>query len=60
MAVIIPSDVLSGAGIREGDVLKLAIPIVLSRRRRVWNKVAGIDTGMPAFSREKHDRADDW
>ena len=60
MAVIIPSNVLSDAGIHEGDLLKLAIPVPLVKRKRIWKKVAGIDRGMPAFSREKHDRADDW
>lgn len=59
MAVIIPNSVLSEAGVREGDVLKLAIPVPLARRKRIWNKVAGIDKGMPAFSREKHDRVDE-
>jgi antitoxin component of MazEF toxin-antitoxin module len=59
MAVIIPSAVLSEVGVHEGDVLKLAIPVPFARRRRVWRKVAGIDRGMPAFSREKHDRVDD-
>jgi antitoxin component of MazEF toxin-antitoxin module len=59
MAVIIPNDVLSEAGVREGDVLMLAIPVPVARRRRVWKKVAGIDAGLPSFSREPHDRADD-
>lgn len=60
MAVIIPNEVLSEAGVREGDVLKLALPISAARRRRVWKKVAGIDAGRPSFAREEHDRADDW
>ena len=60
MAVIIPSDVLSEAGVHEGDVLRLAIPIPVARRKRVWKKVAGIDRGAPAFSREGRDRVDNW
>lgn len=58
MAVIIPNDVLSVAGVHEGDILKLAIPIPVAKRRRVWEKVAGIDAGLPPFSREEHDRVD--
>ncbi len=60
MAVIIPNDVLSGAGVHEGDVLKLAIPVPIARRKRIWKKVAGIDAGLPPFTREEHDRVDDW
>jgi hypothetical protein len=41
-------------------MLKLAIPITVAKRRRVWRRVAGIDAGLPTFSREKHDRVDDW
>ena len=60
MAVIIPNDVLSEAGVHEGDILKLAIPVPIVRRKRVWKKVAGIDRGLPRFSRDEHDRTDDW
>lgn len=60
MAVIIPRDVLSEAGVHEGDVLKLAIPVPVARRRRIWRKVAGIDRGKRAFSREERDRVDEW
>ncbi len=59
MAIIIPNDVLSEAGVHEGDVLKLAIPVPVARRKRVWKKVAGIDAALPSFSREEHDRVDD-
>ena len=59
MAVIIPREVLAEAGLHEGDTLKLAIPISVARRRRIWEKDAGIDAGLPRFSREKRDRADD-
>lgn len=59
MAVIIPNNVLSEAGVHEGDVLKLAIPVPVARRKRIWRKVAGIDAGLHPFSREDHDRADD-
>jgi len=58
MAVIIPGKVLSQAGVREGDVVKLAIPVPVARRRRIWMRVAGIDRGMPRFSREEQDRVD--
>jgi len=60
MAVIIPKDVLSEVGIREGDLLTLVIPVSGARRRRVWKKVSGIDKGVPSFSRDKHDRVDEW
>ena len=60
MAVIIPKDVLTEAGVREGDVLKLAIPVSVTKRKRVWKRVAGIDAGLPPFSREEHDRVEDW
>jgi len=60
MAVIIPNNVLSEAGVHEGDILKLAIPVPLAKRKRIWKKVAGLDRGMPSFKREEHDRADDW
>ena len=59
MAVIIPSAVLSEAGVHEGDLLRLAIPVPTTKRKRVWNRVAGIDAGLPAFSREEGDRVDD-
>ena len=59
MAVIIPNEVLTEAGVREGDALKLAIPVSIVKRKRVWKKIAGIDAGLPPFSREKHDRVDD-
>lgn len=60
MAVIIPSEVLSETGVKEGDVLKLSIPVSAAGRKRIWKKVAGIDRGMPSFVREEHDRVDDW
>ncbi|MDG6900307.1 MAG: AbrB/MazE/SpoVT family DNA-binding domain-containing protein [Nitrososphaerota archaeon] len=60
MAVIIPKDVLTEVGVREGDVLKLAIPVSVTKRKRVWKRVAGIDAGLPPFSREEHDRIEDW
>ena len=60
MAVIIPKDVLSEAGVHEGDMLKLAIPVPIAKRKRVWKRIEGIDAGLPQFSREEHDRVDDW
>lgn len=60
MAVIIPNEVLSEAGVHEGDVLKLAIPVPVAKRKRVWRNIAGIDAGKPLFSREERDRVDDW
>ena len=60
LAVIIPNDVLSEAGVREGDVLRLSIPLPVARRKQVWRKIAGIDRGKPSFIRKEHDRADDW
>lgn len=34
MAVIIPNDVLTEAGVHEGDVLKLAIPVPAAKASR--------------------------
>ena len=60
MAIVIPPKVLSEAGVSEGDILKLSIPVSAARRKRIWAKVAGIDCGRSGFSREKHDRINDW
>ena len=60
MAVIIPRDVLFEAGVHEGDVLKLAIPVPIAKRKRIWKRFAGIDRGALSFSREKRDRVDEW
>jgi antitoxin component of MazEF toxin-antitoxin module len=58
MAVIIPNEVLLEAGVREGDLIQLAIPIPVSRRKRIWKKFAGIDEGAAPFMREESDRVD--
>jgi len=56
MAVIIPKGVLEEAGVREGDVVKLSLPIPKSKRREVLRKIAGVDSLAEPFRREKRDR----
>ncbi|MCP8313064.1 MAG: AbrB/MazE/SpoVT family DNA-binding domain-containing protein [archaeon] len=56
MAVIIPKEVLEEAGVKEGDVLKLSLPITKSRRKEVLRRIAGIDSLAEPFIREKRDR----
>ncbi len=56
MAVIIPKGVLEEAGIKEGDLVKLSLPIPKSKRREVLKKIAGVDCLAEPFIREKHDR----
>jgi len=56
MAVIIPKEILEETGIREGDVVKLSVPIPRQRRSEVLKKMAGIDAGSRPFKREKGDR----
>lgn len=56
MAVIIPKKVLEEAGAKEGDVVKLALPIPKSKRQEILRKIAGVDTLAGSFIREKRDR----
>ena len=56
MAVIIPKKVLDEAGVKEGDLVKLSLPIPKSRRREVLMKIAGVDSLAEPFRREKRDR----
>ncbi len=56
MAVIIPKEVLEEAGVKEGDVVKLSLPIPRERRREALRRVAGVDSHAEPFVREKHDR----
>jgi len=56
MAVIIPRDVLEECGAREGDVMKLSLPIPKARREEILRKIAGIDSQAEPFVREKRDR----
>jgi antitoxin component of MazEF toxin-antitoxin module len=56
MAVIIPKEVLDEAGVKEGDLVKLSLPIPKSRRREVFMRAAGVDSLSEPFTREKHDR----
>ena len=56
MAVIIPKEVLEETGAKEGDVVKLSVPIPRRRRNEAFEKMAGIDAGSGAFVREKGDR----
>jgi antitoxin component of MazEF toxin-antitoxin module len=56
MAVIIPKEVLDEAGVKEGDLVKLSLPIPKSRRREVLMRAAGVDSLSEPFMREKRDR----
>ena len=56
MAVIIPRDVLEEVGAKEGDVMKLSLPIPMRKRSALLRKVAGIDSSAKSFIREKRDR----
>jgi len=56
MAVIIPKEILEEAGAKEGDVVKLSLPIPKSRRKEVLRRIAGIDSHAEPFIREKRDR----
>jgi len=56
MAVIIPKEIVEEAGAREGDIVKLSLPIPKARREEVLKKLAGIDSGAGPFIREKRDR----
>jgi hypothetical protein len=56
MAVIIPKEVLEDAGVKEGDLVKLSIPIPNSKRTDALKKMAGIDSHAEPFLREKRDR----
>ncbi len=56
MAVIIPKEIIREVGAKEGDLLKLSLPISKSRRRAALRKIAGIDAHAESFIREKRDR----
>ncbi len=56
MAVIIPKEILEEAGAKEGDVVKLSLPIPKSKRREVIRRIAGIDSKAEQFIREKRER----
>jgi antitoxin component of MazEF toxin-antitoxin module len=56
MAVIIPKEILEETGAKEGDVMKLSVPIPRQRRNAVIRKIAGIDARSEPFTREKRDR----
>ena len=56
MAVIIPKEILEETGAKEGDMVKLSIPIPRQSRSEVIKKLAGIDERSGPFMREKGDR----
>lgn len=56
MAVIIPKKILKETGVKEGDMVKLSLPIPKSSRKEVLTKIAGADSPAKPFKREKHDR----
>ena len=58
MAVIIPKEVLEQEGVREGDIIKLTIPLDGEQRKRALRRIIGISKGTPPFARENEDRVD--
>ncbi len=56
MAVIIPKGVLDETGAREGDVVKLSVPIPKQKRSAAIKKMAGTDAHSKPFVRDKSDR----
>jgi len=56
LAVIIPKEILEDAGVKEGDAVKLSLPIPKSRRREALMRMAGVDSRAEPFVREKRDR----
>jgi antitoxin component of MazEF toxin-antitoxin module len=56
MAVIIPKEILEETGAKEGDIVKLSVPIPKQRRSEVLGRMAGIDAGTDPFIRDKGDR----
>jgi len=56
MAVIIPKEVLEETGAREGDVVKLSVPIPKQKRKAALRKIAGSNPKSEPFIREKRDR----
>lgn len=56
MAVIVPKEILKETGAREGDILKLSVPVPTQRRNKLFKELAGIDVRSKPFKREKSDR----
>jgi antitoxin component of MazEF toxin-antitoxin module len=56
MAVIIPKEILEETGAREGDVVKLSVPIPKQKRKAAIGRMAGMDLKSSPFTREKRDR----
>ena len=56
LAVIIPKKILKEVGAKEGDVLRLSVPVPKSKRKEVLRRLAGIDQSAEPFIREKRDR----
>ncbi len=56
MAVIIPNEVIGELGAREGDVIKLSVPIPPARRGAALRRWAGSAKGSSPFVREKRER----
>jgi antitoxin component of MazEF toxin-antitoxin module len=56
MAVIIPKEVLEETGAREGDIVKLSVPIPKRKRKAAIGKMAGLDSKSTPFVRERSDR----
>lgn len=56
MAVIIPKEILDEIGAREGDVVKLLVPIPKQKRNAAIKKMAGSDPKSRPFARDEGDR----
>ena len=53
MAVIIPKEVLEETGAREGDIVKLSVPIPKQKRKAAMKKMSGLDSKSAPFIRER-------
>lgn len=56
MAVIIPKEVLEETGAREGDIVKLSVPIPKEKRNAAIRNMSGLDLKSTPFTREKRGR----
>lgn len=56
VGVIIPNEILKESGAREGDKIGVALVIPEHHRRKVLERIAGIDQGASGFARDKRSR----
>ena len=56
IAVIIPNEIINEVGVREGDTVKLSMPIPETKRKQALRRYAGSHMEAESFMREKRDR----